>query len=107
MNKHVFLLLMITISCITGYSQTDSLKIPDLKGNPTEDKYDSIYGRYVQSREAEIRHLWKLNLVDADVFNVNLGYEKKLGKSWSSDSYLSFGLPSQNGYYGKGLQWQL
>jgi hypothetical protein len=92
---------------MTGYSQTDSLKIPDLKGNPTEDKYDSIYGRYVQSREAEIRHLWKLNLADADVFNVNLGFEKKLGKSWSSDSYLSLGLPSQNEYYGMGLQWQL
>ena len=105
MVKYVFPLLMIFVWMNTGYSQSDTIMVSEGKNHPEDDKYNTLYKMFVKDQEPEIRHLWKINLVDLAILMPNLDFEQKLGKLWSSDSYLKFGVTARDDYEAVFSQW--
>ncbi len=86
-------------------AQQDTLLVIPAEINSMDDEFDQKYKQYIRQNEPTINHLWKLNLVDLDVPVFSLGYEHKLGKLWSTESYLKVGLPAYGGYYGMDVEW--
>lgn len=91
--KKYFLIIFfsIIIACI-GYSQTDTIIIIKTDTVFVPEKKDRMYKFFVENRGRETNHLWKINLIDIALANPNVGYEHRLGKSWSVEGYFSFGM---------------
>jgi hypothetical protein len=93
MKKYLFGLLIIVLSTKTGYAQSDTITVSEEK-NQADEKYDRMYKRYILDRPsepAEIKHLWKTNLIDLGLLMPNIDFEQKFG-NWSSDSYVKIGV---------------
>ena len=104
-NAQIKTCLIFLCLSISVFAQNDSVMIPGHQTTP--EKYDSIYKKYVKDKEEEIRHIWKINLADAGLVKPAIGYEQKIGKNWSSDSYLKVGLPWKAGLYSFDLEWEV
>jgi len=89
------------------YSQEDTMIFSKEKNYPEDDKYDTLYKQFVKDQDQEIRHLWKINLVDLSILMPNLDFEQKLGKLWSSESYLKLGIITRDDYKGVFSQWEV
>ncbi len=72
-------------------AQTDTLVIIKTDTVFMPEKEDLMYKLFLENRGVETNHLWKLNLVDLAVLRPNLGYEHRLGRSWSVEGYGSLG----------------
>lgn len=89
------IILLISIFCIsssTGFSQTDTIYIIKTDTVFVSEKKDIMYKMFVENREAEIRHLWKMNFVDMGLVRPNIAFEQRIFKSFSIESYISLGL---------------
>jgi hypothetical protein len=89
MIKHVFPILFGIVFNNAAYAQPDTLAA--WKGKDTAEKYDTVYKLFLKEKEQAVRHLWKINLTDLTILTPNLGFEQRMGKNWSSESYLKFG----------------
>jgi hypothetical protein len=63
--------------------KTDTIFAPE--------KQYRLYKFLVESKETEIKHLWKVNLIDFGLERANITYEQRLSKSWNVEGYLSYG----------------
>lgn len=102
------LLLLYFIFCRQVFllnAQHDTLQVVPAEINSTHDKFDQPYKQYIRQNKPAINHLWKLDLVDLDIPVFSLGYEHKLGKLWTTESYLKIGLPAYWGYYRMDVEW--
>jgi hypothetical protein len=91
MNRTAYLIFFISLS-YSVYAQTDTIYIAKTDTVFASIEHDRMYRFFVQNRGTETNHLWKLNLVDVCVMRLNVGYENKLGKKWSVEGYLSYGV---------------
>ena len=105
MNKLLILLSIIFFSEII-LAQEDTIIYENIS-NDSIDKYDRIYKLFIQDKK-EVKHLWKINLLDFRMVEPNVGFEKKIGKKFSFDSYVNFdNLPGFNYVYSISGQFDL
>ncbi len=89
--KKILFVIVITIACFKFVnSQTDTVIVTQEKTDIKDEKYDKIYQLFIQDSK-EVNYLWKLDLVDIGKMIFNFGYENKLGKRWSAESYFKIG----------------
>jgi hypothetical protein len=91
MKKTFLLFSLILIISITCYSQTDTVVIIKTDTVFVPEKRDRLYKFFVENKEADIRHLWKVNLADIGLEMANITYEQRLPNLWSVEGYLSYG----------------
>lgn len=91
MKRTFILFFLIIIIFCTCYSQTDTVVIIKTDTVFAPEKQDRLYKFFVESKEADIRHLWKVNLADIGLQRANITFEQRLPKSWSAEGCLSFG----------------
>jgi hypothetical protein len=102
--KETFLIaVLMTALAINVLSQTDTTSYILSRKDTTATEYNRVYHLFIADSDREINHLWKLNLIGISYTRLNLGYEIKISKKFSSDSYLNFGY---DGYgYNYGWRW--
>jgi hypothetical protein len=84
-------IVILSILVIPGFSQTDSIYTVVKDTVIVIDKHDQQYKYFVENRETETKHLWKINLVDIALLMPNFGYEQRLSKSWTVEGYFRYG----------------
>jgi len=67
------------------------------------EKQDIMYKMYLENKEPEIKHLWKLNFVNFSLLMPNIGFEQKISKLWSVEGYASYGYDVSNNIFGATL----
>ncbi|MBN2520901.1 MAG: hypothetical protein JXB17_10380 [Bacteroidales bacterium] len=89
------LLIIITIIVFGNIikSQTDTVIYVETLKDTINDKYDRIYKLFILDKK-EVKHLWKLDLVGFGNLKANIGFEKKVGRRFSFDSYLGYSVSS-------------
>jgi hypothetical protein len=91
MKKYHIIIFLLFVSFYNSFSQTDSVSINKIDSLMVPEKKDFMYKAFVENRGAETSHLWKMNLVDLALFQLNCGYEHRLTKKISVEGYLRFG----------------
>jgi hypothetical protein len=95
MRKYLLAVFLI-ISIANGYSQKDSLTRENK--DTVDEKYDRVYKLFIKDEDKEIKHLWKINVVDLGLLMPNLGYEQKIKKWLSYDTYIKIGFDWWDNY---------
>ena len=104
MKKVMIIVILITIGLQYGKSQNDTILQGEGQVTQSDEKYDRVYKLFVEDRDREIKHLWKLNLVDIGLLQPNIGFEQKIFRSISTETYLGIG---RLGWYGlEGFEFQ-
>jgi hypothetical protein len=96
MKKYIILVLLMLIYIGNSYSQIDTVIIVKTDTVLVPEKQDRLYKFFVENKETETKHLWKMNLVDIALFKPNIVYEQRLAKLWSVEGYIRYG-------YGSGI----
>lgn len=86
-------------------AQTDSIFVERDDSITQINPDDKIYRLFIEDKTREIRHLFKVNLISLSLVNLNIGYEQRLGRNWSSDTYLGFGNPDQGILSYETIKW--
>jgi hypothetical protein len=89
------------------HAQQDSIQLSNKLTDTTDVKYNRLYQQFITEKEKPILHLWKLDIAGSGILMPALSYEKKLGKNWSMDTYLKFGLPWKEGYFAYKPEWEI
>lgn len=92
MKKLFILILLAFWALLTSYSQTDSLSVIQSSAADSVEKYDRVYKLFIEDRDAEIKHLWKINLIQFALLEPNIGFEQRIGKNFSSATSLKIGI---------------
>jgi hypothetical protein len=90
MKRTMHLLILGLLVSYPCFSQTDSVSVISAGKDSIDAKYDRIYKYFIEDKK-EIKHLWKVNIVNFSFFAPNIVYEQKIGKSFSSETYLKLG----------------
>jgi hypothetical protein len=88
---HITLLIYHLFSGIL-LGQTDSVYTIQDTACKSEN-YDRIYKLFLEDREGEIKHLWKVNLLQFALIEPNIRFEQKLSKRNSIESHLRLRFP--------------
>jgi len=91
MKRSLLLFFLILLAIDKGFSQTDTIIIYKTDTVFVTEKQDIMYKMFVENKEAEIKRLWKMSLIDFSIPMPNIGLEQKLGKLFSIEGYLRFG----------------
>ncbi|MGD2033416.1 MAG: hypothetical protein PVF73_00050 [Bacteroidales bacterium] len=91
MKNSLIVILLLTVGIPKIFSQKDTVFIIRTDTVFVPEKKDLYYKSFLQGREKEVKHLWKLNLTDLVLVKPNIGLEWKIGRSFSSDTYLAYG----------------
>lgn len=90
-------LLIISIVFCLGttkiWSQTDTLTVTEKESAVDIDKYERVYKLFIEDRDREIKHLWKLSLTGFALFYPEISFEQSLGKKWTCETGVGFGTP--------------
>ncbi len=89
--KNFLLLILFIYTAINATAQADTIVIIKTDTVFVQEKHDLMYKSFVENRGEGTNHLWKINLIDVGLLRLNVGYEHRLGKSWSVEGYLSYG----------------
>jgi hypothetical protein len=92
MKKYLLLFFLILLAIDKGFSQTDTIIIYKTDTVFVTEKQDIMYKMFVENKETEIKHLWKMNLVDLGLVRPNISYEQRLSKALSVELSISAGL---------------
>lgn len=90
MKKFLFIISFFCFS-LGVFAQTDTVFIVKTDTIFVQEKHDLLYKSFLENRGEGTNHLWKMNLIDIGFLRLNVGYEHRLGKSWSVEGYLSYG----------------
>jgi hypothetical protein len=90
MKKYALLVLLILTTIGKTFSQADTVVIVKTDTVFIPEKKDIMYKMYVENKEPEIKHLWKLNLVDLGAGRLNIGFEQQLAKTLTVEEYTSY-----------------
>lgn len=71
-----------------SFAQKDSIIVSEGIKDSIDLKYDRIYKLFLQDKSHDVRHLWKVNLLQSSFVLLNLTYEQKIGKKWTNETYL-------------------
>ena len=99
MKKVMTIIILITIGVQYGKSQNDTIFQEEGQVIQSDEKYDRVYKLFIEDRDREIKHLWKVDLVNLSLLIPNIGIEHKIGKNFSSDTYLKGGFLNASTYY--------
>jgi hypothetical protein len=91
MKKILFALILLISGIGNLQSQSEYIVTYSTDTTFIPEKKDIMYKLFVEEKALETRHLWKMNFVDFGLLKPNLGFEQKLSKSWTTESYLQFG----------------
>jgi hypothetical protein len=91
MKKYIFAVYLVLIAIGTGYSQTDTVFIIKTDTVFVPERQDIMYKLFVENKEPETKHLWKVNLMNSRLLKPDIGYEQRIAKSWSVEGYASYG----------------
>ena len=103
MLKKRFLILIGILNILIVSSQTDTITYAECEIDTVDTGYDKLLKYFIIEKE-EIKHLWKLNVVDWASLNPSIAYEQKLfylftvefeAKIKIEDNY-DFSLPSKH-----------
>jgi hypothetical protein len=88
MKKLIYITLLYLICSQLSIAQDDSIIVSTGMKDSIDMKYDRIYKLFIQDKSHDVRHLWKVNLAQLGFESLNMGYEQKIGKNWSNETYL-------------------
>jgi len=89
MKKLCYIILLIL--SLNTVAQTDTIVITKTDTVFVQEKQDLMYKFFVENRVKETNHLWKLSFIDLALVKPNVGYEHRLGRSWSVEGFASAG----------------
>jgi hypothetical protein len=91
-EKFIILACLVFLSFCSGFAQNDTVYMvkPDSVFIPQ--KQDIMYRLFVENKEAEIKHLWKTNLVGFRFLLPNVGFEQRIGKSFTVEGIAICGI---------------
>jgi hypothetical protein len=96
MRRLLSISIGILISTLLSFSQSDTILVSSGVKDSIDIKYDRIYKLFIQDKSHDVRHLWKVNLLQLSYLPLNLAYEQKIGNKWSNETYLGI---SPNFYF--------
>lgn len=99
MKKYLLMACLFIIFKTVGFSQTDTVFIIKSDTVFVTEKQDRMYKYFVENKEAEIKHLWKINLTNASIFMFNIGYEQRINKFITVESYFKIGEYSSDDFF--------
>ena len=91
MKTTVYIILFFSV-CMNAFAQTDTIYIVKTDTVFVPENRDILYKQFIADKGVETNHMWKLNLADFAFFSMNLGYEQKIGRMWSTEGYVRYGL---------------
>lgn len=91
MKKYPALVLLLFTFINNSFSQTDTVYIVKTDTVFVMEKQDRMYKYFLENKEADIDHLWKLNLTNASILQFNIGYEQRIVKSLTIEGYFKAG----------------
>lgn len=97
--RKIFLIALICLNLGAVLAQTDTVTISNVPPDSIDIKYDRVYRLFVEENNQEIRHLFKVNLVDFRLFEPNLVFEQKIGKSFSSETGIKLAFTTRCHHY--------
>ncbi len=102
MKKLIIVLFLVMAGMQYSRSQSDTILVSEEQVNRSDEKYDRVYKLFIEDRDREIKHLWKLNLLQLTLIQPNVGFEQRIGQKFSSETYILIGFPNhwQSGYLG-------
>jgi hypothetical protein len=104
-EKYIFLACLVFLSIGSGFAQNDTVYIIKTDTVFMPQKQDLMYKQFVENKEQEIKHLWKLNWVDLGSFRPNLAYQQRIGKSLSVEGYASYNLSKYFSFNGSSISY--
>ena len=78
----------ILISTFLSFSQSDTILVSSGIKDSIDMKYDRVYRLFLQDKSHDVRHLWKVSLLQLTPTPIILAYEQKIGKRWSNETFL-------------------
>lgn len=91
MNKIILIFFYFILLFNKSFAQTDTVYIIKTDTVFVMEKQDRLYKFFVENKEADINCLWKMNLTNVSVFLLNIGYEKRIIRSFTAESYFRLG----------------
>jgi hypothetical protein len=91
MKKLTIIFFLVFLAAGKSFFQKDTIVIIKTDTIYIPEKQDIIYKLYLENKELEITHLWKVDFVDFSFLKPNLGFEQRLYKSWSIEGIASYG----------------
>jgi len=102
MKKYFLIACLFSAFITTGFSQADTVYIVKADTIFMPQKQDIMYKMFVENKEPIIKHLWKTNLVGFGFLLPNVGFEQRIGKSWTVEGIAICGINTYTANFPEG-----
>ncbi|HLO61144.1 MAG TPA: hypothetical protein VK179_20510 [Bacteroidales bacterium] len=106
-SLHIKISFAFIVASLALNAQQDSIPLSKKLIDTTDVKYDRLYQQFLAEKEKPIKSLWKLDLAGSGVLMPAISYEHKMGKNWSEETFVKFGLPWKDGFFPMKFEWEV